>query len=52
MERSVKIGRRFYWIMLLAVVVVAGGVVGLVLLLQNMTGHVRRMSIKIGRAHV
>ncbi|MBQ9188984.1 MAG: hypothetical protein IJ138_06645 [Clostridia bacterium] len=46
MERSVKIGRRFYWIVLLAVVVVAGGVVGLVLLLQNMTGHVRRMSIK------
>ena len=46
MERSVKLGKRFYLISAIAAVVLVGIVVGVVILLQNMTGHVRRMAIK------
>lgn len=46
MERSVKLGKRFYLISAIAAAVLVGIVVGVVILLQNMTGHVRRMAIK------
>ena len=45
MERSFRLSRRFYLISAIGVAVLVAGVVGLVLLLQEMTGHVRRMSV-------
>lgn len=46
MEKNVKLGKRFYLFSLAAAAVLVGAVVGVVIMLQNMTGHVRRMSVK------
>ena len=45
MERSLKLSKRFILFALIGVVALIAGVVGLVLFLQNLTGHVRRMSV-------
>lgn len=46
MERSLRAGKRFYLIVLIGAFALVALVVGVVWLLQNMTGHVRRMSVK------
>lgn len=45
MERSIRISRRFVFIAAIGVVALVGIVVGAVILLQRLTGHVRRMSM-------
>lgn len=45
MERSFRLSKRFYLFSAIGAAVLVAGVVGLVLLLQEMTGHVRRMSV-------
>ena len=46
MERSYRLGKRFYLIMIALAVLLVGIVVGVVIVLQQMTGHIRRMSVK------
>ncbi len=46
MERNVRVGKRFYLISLIGAAALVAAVVGVVLLLQNQTGHVRKMSMK------
>ncbi len=46
MERSFRLGKRFYLIMIALAVLLVGIVVGVVIVLQEMTGHIRRMSVK------
>lgn len=45
MERNVRVSKRFLLISAIGVAALIGIVVGVVLLLQEMTGHVRRMAV-------
>ena len=45
MERSLKLSRRFYLFSVLGVALLVAIVIGVVVVLQNLTGHVRRMTV-------